>query len=158
SIHWDRDDDEQAIACCTEAARHFPQFQGILERLDSQREARAEERRHRLEQARIDQAIAEQLSRARAASQDARDAEAIAICQEVLAQRPDDVDAMALAAFSYQRLARLDDALVLYETLAELEPANPVWSQWVGHLRTRRRLTRLTGRPVAAEYWDSAED
>ncbi|HZW33100.1 MAG TPA: hypothetical protein VFF52_20455, partial [Isosphaeraceae bacterium] len=157
SIHWDQQEDDQAIACCTEAAGRFPRFEGLLNRLLSQREARAEMRQQRLEEERVSRDIAAWLSQARAASQDAHDDEAIALGQEILAQRPDHIDAMAIVAYSYQRMGRLDDAIILYETLAELEPSKPAWSQWVSNLRLRKRLGRLTGSPLAAETQESAD-
>ncbi len=59
---------------------------------------------------------------------------------------PDRVDALQTAAYALQRLGRLDEAIALYESLATLEPSNPVWSQWVSHLRIRRRFDAMTGK------------
>jgi len=49
-----------------------------------------------------------------------RDAEAILLCREILAVRSDHVDALATAAYAYQRTGQLDDAIVLYQALADL--------------------------------------
>ena len=86
------------------------------------------------------------MATARLAMGDGRDSEAVDLCREVLSAEPRRVDALQTAAYALQRLGRLDEAIELYESLATLEPSNPVWSQWISHLRTRRRFDAITGK------------
>ena len=51
------------------------------------------------------------LAQARLALENGRDAEAIALGQQILAVRPDHVDALATTAFAQQRSGQLDQAL-----------------------------------------------
>ena len=74
-----------------------------------------------------------------------RDADAIALCREVLAVRPLQAEAMTIAAYAHQRMGQLDEALPLYESLESLQPTIPTWSQWVRTIKTRQRVERITG-------------
>jgi tetratricopeptide (TPR) repeat protein len=144
-LSWSLEQDEQAIARCTEAVGRFPKFQARLDRLRSEQVPRAEARRRRAEEAQQERDVAAWLAQARIALKDHQDAESIVLCQQVLAVRPDHIGALSTAAYAYQRLGQLDGAVDLYEALAGLQPSNPIWSQWVRNLRLRMGVQRLTG-------------
>ncbi len=90
--------------------------------------------------------MAEQIGRARIALDGGRDADAIAVCEEVLTARPRQVEALSISAYAHQRMGRLDEALALYQSLASLQPSIPTWPQWVKSIKTRQRVERLTGK------------
>ena len=77
------------------AAERIPRFQAERERLEQERVQRIEEERLKLERARQDTEIKGWMAQAERALEAGRDAEVIAICQQVLAIRPDHTDALA---------------------------------------------------------------
>ncbi len=144
-LNWQLEEDDQAIAVCTEAVARFPQLQHKLDRLLGMKADRAEARRIKAERLQQDRQISEKLGEARAALDHRRDADAIALCREVLAARPLHAEAMTIAAYVCQRTGRLDEALELYESLQKLQPTIANWSQWVRTIKTRQRVEQLTG-------------
>jgi tetratricopeptide (TPR) repeat protein len=148
SLNWDLEQDERAIAHCSEAAKHFPTFQSDLERLDAERAGRAEVRERKAEAARRENAVITWRDQARLALEQQRDADAIALCRQILEVRPDHVGALASAAYAHQRLGEFDEALSFYESLIRLQPANSSWPQWVRHIQLRQNVQRLTGKTI----------
>jgi tetratricopeptide (TPR) repeat protein len=144
-LSWEVEEDEQAIAIGTEAAERFPQLRHKLDRLLGLKAEREEARHRKAEQLQQDLEISERLEQARMAMNDHHDAEAVALCREVLDLRPRQVEAMTIAAFALQRMGQVDEALAIYETLQSMQPTVPAWSRWVKSLRTRLRVERLTG-------------
>ncbi len=144
-LNWHVEEDDRAIAICSEAVGRFPQLQQELERLLGEKSARAEARRIKTERLQQDRLVSEMLQRAKRALEDRRDTDAIAICREVLVDRPQQAEAMTIAAYALQRTGHLDEALSLYESLASLQPTIPTWTQWVRTIKTRQRVERLTG-------------
>ncbi len=144
-LSWEVEQDERAVAVCTEALERFPQLRQKLDRLLGLKAEREEVRRRKAEQVQQDRKVAEQLDRARIAMDDHRDAEAVALCREILVLRPSQVEALTIAAFALYRTGQLDEALTLYEVLQNLQPSIAVWSRWVQNIRTRLRVERLTG-------------
>src|SRR6185312_6736948 len=92
--------------------------------------------------------MSDRLEQARRAIHDRRDAEAVALCREVLAALPGRLDALQMAGYAAQRLGRVDEALEFYESLAAMQPSNPVWSEWVRRLRMRRRFAGISGESI----------
>jgi tetratricopeptide (TPR) repeat protein len=148
---WEAARDDEAIALGTEAAGRFPHLGRKLEALRSQVGERAEARRVKAEREQRDREQAERLSAARLAVREQRDDEAVALCREVLAESPDRVDALTMAAYASQRLGRLDEALELYRYLARLQPSNAKWSEWVRNLGIRRRFEGMIGKELEAK-------
>jgi tetratricopeptide (TPR) repeat protein len=144
-LNWQVEEDDRAIAVCSEAVDRFPQLKHKLERLLSLKDERAEARRIKAEQLEQDRLLSERLHQAKIAMEHRRDAEAIALCQEILAVRPHQSEAMTIAAYAHQRMGQLDEALALYESLESLQPSIPTWSQWVRTIKTRQRVVRMTG-------------
>ena len=144
-LSWEVEEDERAIAVGNEAVERFPHLRQKLDRLLGLKAEREEARRRKAEQLQQDREILERLEQARIAMDDHRDAEAVAVCRQVLVMRPHQVEALTIAAFALHRLGQLDEALAMYEALHRLQPTVPVWSRWVQSIRTRLRVERLTG-------------
>jgi tetratricopeptide (TPR) repeat protein len=145
-LHCERGDTDQAIACCGEAAGRFPRFQKELDQLRAAKIKLAEEEKRQAERAREDTAIKGWFAQARRALDNGRDAEAIALGQQILAVRPDHVDALATAAFAQQRSGQFEQALTSYRTLCRLQPSNGAWLQWVRNVQLRSSAERMTGK------------
>ncbi len=157
-LHWGREEDHEAIELCEKAAARFPQFEEILNRLRAEEVPRAEARRQKADQVERDRAIGAKLAVAKAALNEHRDSDTVAICQEILADQPAHTDALALAAFALRRIGQLDGALEMYERLVRAEPKNPAWAQWARDLRLRQGATRPSGKPAGElERIDSPE-
>ncbi len=159
-LSWEVEEDERAIAVCTEAVERFPHLQQKLDRLLVLRTERADARRRKAAQLQQDRDLADRLDQARIAMDDHRDDEAVAFCREVLALRPRQVEALTIAAFALQRMGRLDEALAMYELLQSLQPSIAVWSRWVQSIRTRLRVERLTGispEPASSDRGSTSE-
>ena len=107
-------------------------------------------RRQRAEAAEQEQNVATWLGAARKALDEKRDAEAVALCRQVLLARPDQTDALAIAAFALQRTGELEPALEMYQALCRLQAKNSVWPRWVRDVELRRGLVRVTGRAPEA--------
>ena len=147
-LNWDLGNDEQAIASCGEAACIFPAFQSEVDRLRAEQAKRSDERRHQAEKARQDAEAAHWQGLAKGALEEKRDADAIAVARQILAVRPNNIDALVLMAYAQQRSGQLDQALESYETLSRLQPFNKTWLQWVRNIQLRRGVARLTGTTV----------
>ena len=91
----------------------------------------------RAEQARQETEVKGWLAQARRALENGQDADAIAFGQQILALRPNHVDALANTAFAQQRSDQIDEALASYKALVRLQPNNKTWSQWVRNLQLR---------------------
>ncbi len=146
ALHWELGEDDEAISRCSDAAQRYPQFEAESERLRAQLGRRAEFRRQRAEQAEVEQSVVTWLATARKALDENRDPEAISLCRQVLAVRPDQTDALTIAAFALQRNGQLEPALEMYQALCRCQPANTVWPRWVREIEVRRGLRRATGR------------
>jgi tetratricopeptide (TPR) repeat protein len=155
-LYWKLGEDETAIARCSEAAERFPEFRDELERLRGQRERRDLARRQKAEDAELEQQVGIWLTEARQALKERRDADAVALCRQVLEARPHHADALATAAFALQRSEALDESLQMYQRLCRLQPSNTVWPRWVRDVQVRRALQRITGKaPEAAQTGES---
>ncbi|HEX3448957.1 MAG TPA: tetratricopeptide repeat protein, partial [Isosphaeraceae bacterium] len=148
ALNWDLGNDEDAVARCGEAAERFPEFQTELYRLKVEQARRGDERRHQAEKARQDAAATEWLALAKLALEEKRDADVIALCRQILAIRPDNVDTFVMMAYAQQRSGQLDAALESYEILSRLQPFNKTWLQWIKSIQLRRGVARLTGTSV----------
>jgi tetratricopeptide (TPR) repeat protein len=158
-LNWKLGNDEQAIACCREAAGQFRRFHDELERLESLRVKRIDEERKKAERARQERDVKGWLAQARGALESKRDAEAIGLAGQILAIWPDHADALIVAAFAQQRSGQFDLALSSYQTLERLQPNNPTWSQWSRNVQLRRGVERITGKsPELAVQPDGARD
>ena len=141
-FHCDLGDADRAITCCGEAAQHFPRFQPELDRLKTARIKQVEEEKRQAERAREDAAIKGWLDQARLALNQGRDAQAIALGQQILAIRPEHIDALSATAFAQQRSGQFEDALGAYRTLCRLQPSNKNWTQWVRNIQLRSGAAR----------------
>jgi tetratricopeptide (TPR) repeat protein len=156
ALNWELGEDEEAIRLCSEAARRFSQFQDELDRLRGQLARRAKTRLQRSEALEQEQNVSAWLAAARRALEEKRDAEAVALCRQVLALRPRHTDALATSAFALQRMGELDLALEQYRLLSELQPQNTTWLHWVRAVQIRRGISRVTGKaPEAAQAIES---
>jgi tetratricopeptide (TPR) repeat protein len=135
SIHWRREEDQAAIALCEQAVERFPQFEETIERLRAEEGPRALARRQKAEQAERQRAREEKLTLAKAALDEHRDHDALALCEEILRDQPGHIQALASAAFALRRMDQTDRALELYERLVEAEPTNSAWTAWARKLR-----------------------
>jgi tetratricopeptide (TPR) repeat protein len=137
-LHWDHEEDREAIEECALAADRFPGMNDELARLRAEEGSRAEARRQRADQAQRDRAISEKLALAKRSLAEHRDSEAVTLCREIFADRPAHTDALALGAFALRRLGQLDPALELYDRLVVAEPKNPAWAEWARKLRSEQ--------------------
>ena len=142
---WALEHDDDAIALCAEAADRFPEMRQRHDELCRERTTREMERARKAEQAREEQRLSTLIEGMRRDCKDARDQEAIALAREVLAVRPDQIEALATAALCLRRQGEHEEALGLYETLGRVDPGNETWTRWVREIRSRRAGARPVG-------------
>ena len=147
-LNWDLGNEEEAIARCGEAACIFPTFRSEFDRLKAEQARRGDERRHQAEKVLQDAETEHWRGLAKQALEDKRDADAISHARQILAVRPNNIDALVLMAYAQQRSGQLDQALESYETLSRLQPFEKTWQQWIRNLQLRRGVARLTGTTV----------
>ena len=136
-------------------AEHCPELTAELDRLRDLVGPRAEQRRAKAHKTQLERAASARLNLARTALHEHRFPEALTAFREILAELPENSEALAGAALALERTGQVDETLPLYERLASLEPSNPVWSQWVKELRREphraaNSWSNCCGRPVAA--------
>jgi tetratricopeptide (TPR) repeat protein len=132
---WSQEDDQAAIAWCAKGAEHFPELHTDLERFRAEVAPREERRLERARNARLEEKLSEHLQETRKALEERRFSDAAAICDQILAQRPDQLEALANKAFALRNAGEIDRALEVYGHLMRLEPRNSVWTRWVQELR-----------------------
>jgi tetratricopeptide (TPR) repeat protein len=140
-------ENDRALELCNDAAGRFSDFPVSPEALRRELEAGLLE----------DSVVA-----ARSALERGDDAEVEALCNRRLSVQPDHFDSTVLLAFALQRQNRLDEALLLYRRVAEIQPENAVWSMWVKDIEGRQRSrakgamtvapTATTQLPAATAY------
>jgi tetratricopeptide (TPR) repeat protein len=137
SLLWDQEDDGAAIAWCARGALHVPELEAEVERMRAQVAPRAQLRLERAQKIQLEQATYVRIALVRAALEDHRFVDAVAVCREILATTPDHPEALANAAFALRRLDRLDEAIQIYDQLVRLQPRNTAWSRWADELRSQ---------------------
>ncbi len=137
-LHWSPEDDEAAIAWCARGAELFPELNSELERMRSEAPPRAARRLERARKIELERETTRRLHDVRKALEEHRFADAGAVCDEILAERPDQIEALANKAFALRQAGQVDAALEVYGQLVRLEPQNPVWPRWLQELRTKR--------------------
>ncbi len=135
---WSQEDDQAAIAWCTQGAELFPELQTNLVRMRVELAPREERRLQRAVRAKLAQEAFERLQQVRSALEEHRFSDACAMCDQILAGRPDDLEALANKAFVLRHIGEIDRALEVYGRSMQLEPGNPVWARWVQSLRKER--------------------
>ncbi len=115
TLNWDLGDHDGAIADCAEAAERFPGLHPSWTGSQAAEQRLAEEERVRAERARQETEVKGWLAQARRALENGQDADAIAFGQQILALRPNHVDALANTAFAQQRSGQIDEALELLQ-------------------------------------------
>ena len=137
-LHWIHEEDEAAIAWCPRGAELFPALNSELERMRSESPPRAARRLERARKIELERETSRRLHDVRKALEEHRFADAGAVCDEILAERPDQIEALANKAFALRQAGQSDAALEVYGQLVRLEPQNPVWPRWLQELRTQR--------------------
>ncbi len=140
---WSQEDDQAAIAWCAQGAELFPELEAELARLRAERAPREERRLERAQRAKRAQEAFERLPQIRRAVEEQRFSEACAMCDQILAEQPDHLGALANKAFALRNLGEVDRALQVYHRLMQLEPGNSVWTRCVQELR-KERLPSVT--------------
>jgi hypothetical protein len=93
--------------------------------------------------------IGHALAQARLALEAGDDEAVLSLCTPVLAEQPENVDALAFCAFALKRQERTAEALALYRKLQQAEPDNEAWTKWVHNLEAKGGLSDTAKPPMA---------
>ena len=114
---WNQEDDQAAIDWAARGAERFPVLQGELERMRAEAGPRQDRRLALARKAKLEKELAERSQGTRTALEEHRFADACAICDQILAEHPDHLEALANKAFALRHCGEIDGALQVYRRI-----------------------------------------